>query len=249
MGLMDERVYKITPLLMQIASYAYGDIILNDFDERYYNKFHENIDSPICDVIRNCFNYIDELASNDCHHPTVLMFKDLMCGSNLYEDITNNLSYSTGNLTGELKERIIDFLNNVDEPIIEYKDSFDERLYKTLDNVKSWKDLITLFGIYGRSARESQLLVQGGFGLENTGECWIKVYGKNSRDAYYTEEFYKIIGYIEKKLDRISAYEDSDIFDALSEIKDNFEEYRAYHYEYIKSMYKEAKIFEKCHKM
>ena len=72
---------------------------------------------------------------------------------------------------------------------------------------------------------------------------------EKSKEAYYTEEFYKVIKYIEDKMSCISVYEDEDIFDMLAEIKDNFEEYRAYHNDYVKSLYKEEKIFEECHKL
>lgn len=251
MGLMDERVYKISPLLLQIADYAYGESILNDLDARYYNETGQNFDVPICTIIRNCFNYMDELVSNDCHHPTVLMFKDLMYGSNSYENIVDNMGYFAVNADPYLKENLISFLSNVDEKIIEYKDSFDGRIYNVLSNVKSWKDLLRIFGIYGRCEKERKLLVLDEFQVDSTDDAWIKSYDKKKQtvDGYNTDQFYKIMKIIEDKIDDYKYEEDEGLFDTLDGILADFSEYRAYHYEYVKSIYKEVKIFEKCHKL
>lgn len=251
MGLMDKRVYKISPLLMQIADYAYGESILNALDARYYNETRQNFDVPICTIIRNCFNYMDELVSNECHHPTVLMFKDLVYGSNSYENIVDNMGCFAVNADPYLKENLISFLSNVDEKIIEYEDGFDGIIYNALSNVKSWKDLLRLFSVYGRSEKERKLLVLDDFQVDSADEFWIKSYDKKKQtvDGYNTDQFYKIMKIIEDKIDDYKYEEDEDLFDTLYGILDDFSEYRAYHYEYVKSIYKEAKIFEKCRKL
>ena len=250
MGLMDNRVYKISPLLMQITSYAYGDGLYHDLEAMNYNENGNFFDTPIGEVMDTCCEYVMDLSCNGCNHPTILIYNNLLNGSCAYNDMVDNMSYALEYADENLQYDITDFISNVDDKILKYKEDINDIIYSELSKVKDWKDLLKLFGKYGKTSLKADMFALENYNSYCIGNFWVKYYNMNkiTGDSYFTQELHKIMKIIYDKLEN-DDYMDDDLFELLSDIYETYTSYKQIQLYYLKNDYKESKIYEKCHKM
>lgn len=258
MGLMEDRIYKITPVLDQICTYALGGTFFNDLELECIPENGLGFDAV--QVMQGCIYYMDDLLKSECKHPTVLIYNDLINGSNLYNTIMEDVSNSVELLDGDIKEKLTNFLENVDEKILKYKATSYNVVESSIQKINTKKTMLKLFGEYGRKRALTELLVATAYASYNCGNDWCKVYADKSGDPSFTLEFVNLIKLIEENLPYIEdefdyyEYDDEDedepgLCEYFNEIKEAYFLHKSVQYDYLKNSYKEARLLQKCKKM
>lgn len=139
LGLVNEKVSKITPLLKQICEYSIIKDIINNDDlsemEAYIDEDDDMLDD-IIDIVEICSQYVEELIKDDCHHPSVLLITDQINGMKSYSqfnDILNEfIELTEDNI---LEEDLLDLsIETIDRHLDILVNSFHELIIKLKNN-------------------------------------------------------------------------------------------------------------------
>ena len=247
MGLMNERIYKITPLLDEITLYAYGAAFYNIQEYEMLSE-RNNISDEVNQVMETCFNYVNSLIENDCHHPSILVYKDMVNSDCLYESMMSALSDSINYVEDEeVSNELINISCDVDNTICEFIDESYAVLAEQTEN-KSSKEILNLFGTIGRDRGMAELLLFNTAIIAPVCDTWIRFL--NGQDIVLTNKLISMIQIIDKELPYVRYGNNSEeLEDAFNNIKESYELYKCFQGDYYKNSYKEARLLEKCKKM
>lgn len=122
LGMINDRVAKVTPLLRQISSYAMIVSFIDDCDIETLrqmtgnNKLFDRVD----DIRTACADYLYDLGDDDCHNPTFKIYKALNVTALLFDEINDSLwnffrqNDSITETDKKVNDTFIDICNDVD---------------------------------------------------------------------------------------------------------------------------------------
>lgn len=262
LGLVNDNVSKITPLLKQICEYSMIKDIINTDDlsemEVYIDEDDDMLDD-IVDIVEICSQYIEELKEENCNHPSVLITNDLINGIGAYSKFNDTLSEfiettkelesqeSILNLSIETNDRILDMLPNI----------FHELVMKLKNQqITNKEELIIQMNNYCQNFINIIMLISKCNSISYIDNNYITVINNDLIHSNYNFNIFdfldnqtEIISMIEEYQEEHLYYLDSEMEDIISNIKDLYVIYKSYKYRYLKNSYKEQKLLQKCKKM
>lgn len=265
LGLVNEKVSKITPLLKQICEYSIIKDIINNEDlsemEAYIDEDDDMLDD-IIDIVEICSQYVEELIKGDCHHPSVLLITDQINGMKSYSqfnDILNEfIELTEDNI---LEEDLLDLsIETIDRHLDILVNSFHELIIKLKNNkITNKQELLFSMNNYCQNFINIMMLVS-----KNNNNCESSItYFDNNYVIVTNNDFIhpnltildildnqsEIISMVEEYQEEYSYDIDSEIDNIITNIMDRYTVYKSYKYRYLKNSYKEQKLLQKCKKM
>ena len=267
MGLLNPNIYTITPLLDQISLYALAFAFVSDaeYEDLKGEKLSFNRKYEARKVMEICYDYMNSLVDKNCMHPSVLIYRDLVTGGDLYDDMMDDIYYSFDYIKdNDIFDFLEKFINDVDGTMDEEACISDADLAK-IEKVGTSIELLKLLSIHARNVGLKKLLVSGNYTSYSEQDNWVRFY--DDYEGKLTLKFVDMAQRIQEELDNIDGdidYEDEDEVESLNDSLDDDEKwlrtffsnilfsygaYKQIQFDYLKSSYKEAKILEKCNKM
>ena len=264
MGLISNRIYRITPLLDQIALYAYGVALMAEYEYDYLEeKASLKVKDEANEVMELCFQYMLYLVDEGCMHPSVLIYKDIINGESLYTDIMDIVADSLDMLSGDIHSDFSEFLEIVDGKVEDYLYNSDTEVIEKIKEATTSKMLLKAVGEKARNLGMIRLLAASNFTSYNFDNTWVQCHidskDDNSSIAFINlmkiieENYPYIAGEYDGFSDNYSSFEYYELDNTLKENFDNIKNaymlYKQYQNDYVKNSYKEAKILKICNIM
>ena len=163
-----DYLYRVTPLLKQIAEYAMIPVILSDSEMTQIDSLLENQEETLLTSVLEftgyCHNYISRLIDYNCDHPCVRNLEYLERISSLYEEMMNTTAEIVDNVPNPLlKEEILDLYSAVDNNVYDNIDGNFDKIINKLDEykIKTVKELLAELKNFTISTFYSQSLLSG----------------------------------------------------------------------------------------
>ena len=266
LGLVDDNNCKVSLLLKQISDYALVKEVLKDEQIMDIRNSISDKNSDILydclDVVDKCYQYIDILLEENCHHPSVTNNINLVVASGLYDkmlDYINDLIMVTED---EFQEDLIDFGNKVDESLVEIPDSILENIMSFLDRglVRTSEELSLYLSNYAKNFLITRLGLKTVSVQQNIknqifyiDDCYINVMKDSRMSLGFDLKISDVLIGLSTILEKVNEYKDytNDIenLNLISDLEELYYLYESYKYRYFKDNYKEQKLLEKCKKM
>lgn len=163
-----DYLYRVTPLLKQIAEYAIIPVILSEGEMTRIDSLLENQEETLLTSVLEftgyCHNYISRLIDYNCDHPCVRNLEYMERISSLYEEMMNTTAEIIGNAPNPLlKEEILDLYSAVDNAVYDNIDGNFDKVIDKLDEykIKTVKELLAELKNFTISTFYSQSLLLG----------------------------------------------------------------------------------------
>lgn len=163
-----DYLYRVTPLLKQIAEYAMIPVILSDSEMTQIDSLLENQEETLLTSVLEftgyCHNYISRLIDYNCDHPCVRNLEYMERISSLYEEMMNTTAEIVDNVPNPLlKEEILDLYSAVDNNVYDNIDGNFDKIINKLDEykIKTVKELLAELKNFTISTFYSQSLLSG----------------------------------------------------------------------------------------
>lgn len=229
-----DYLYRVTPLLKQIAEYAIIPVILSEGEMTRIDSLLENQEETLLTSVLEftgyCHNYISRLIDYNCDHPCVRNLEYMERISSLYEEMMNTTAEIIGNAPNPLlKEEILDLYSAVDNAVYNDIDGNFDKVINKLDEykIKTVKELLAELKNFTISTFYSQSLLLRGKGysvLENN-----NIFLFNSCQV---DNLSKIIS-IASATTNLSI--DEELESLLNELLYSYQLYSSYRYYYLQS--------------
>lgn len=257
LGLINDNVIKLTPLLKQITEYALVNIVLDDEQlERIEHCFDKNnsIFKESLDLIVACYEYIITLIDENCNHPSILSFDTLNKELNLYIEFNEILNDIIELTDGFFQDDLINLGCNIDEKIFDIIDNNFDNLLNRISNgiINNKQGLILSLTNFSKSILNIIMSISKNSTIYNVDDNYVYIAGNeriasnsNITALNFLNCFISIIERVDEY--RIENY-DEDITLLIDELKEIYHLYKSYKFQYLKHDYREQKILEKVKK-
>jgi len=269
LGSMNKKVSSLTPLLKQICNYALIAAVvdgceLSDIADCFYE---DDILKNNINIIENCFQYVEILQQENCHHPSILAMINLINGLTVYTNFLEIIDELIELTEDEFQDDLIDFGTMIDDRLDEIREYLFENLINRIKKgiVTNEKELLTCLSNYTKNYLNTILLLSKNNNLyqqnENHISCFENIYINTQKrnDRINKESSLTLLkaiesfGIIIQKAEDYITYNfydmDSDIETLIGDLKEAYILYESYKYKVLKDNYKEQKLLEKCNKM
>ena len=260
LGLMNENVFKVTPLLKQISDYALIYSIINEeeLEELAACIDDEEVLEEIIEVIEACSNYVEILQQENCYHPSVLINSDIQSSITLYSEFDGSICDLMELIDGETNDDVL-----LDSSKIAIDDPQDKAdlIFETLKiNIRSGEivekeDILLGLLNYSMEFIDIVLTTSKNKQIAYQGNCYFDI---SENDRFPSDDSISLLEVLENQiliLNKVKEYED-DSFEEDEEVKETiqnileaYELYKGYKYRFLKDSYKESKILAKCKKL
>ncbi len=229
-----DYLYRVTPLLKQIAEYAIIPVILSEGEMTRIDSLLENQEETLLTSVLEftgyCHNYISRLIDYNCDHPCVrnLEYKERI--SSLYEEMMNTTAEIIGNAPNPLlKEEILDLYSAVDNAVYDNIDGNFDKVINKLDEykIKTVKELLAELKNFTINTFYSQSLLLGlkGYSFFENNNIFLF-------NSCQVDNLSKIIS-IASATTNLSI--DEELESLLNELLYSYQLYSSYRYYYLES--------------
>ena len=266
LGLVDKNNYQISSLLKQISDYALIKEVLSD--EQIIDikncLFNNNSDMlyDCLDVIDKCYQCVNILLEDNCHHPSINNNINLTVASGLYDVILDYINYLILKTDDNFQEDLIEFGNKIDDSLIEIPESILETIFLILERglVKNSQELLLYLSNYAKNFLITRLGIKTISIQQNIknqisyiDDCYINFIKDSNIHLGFDLKTSEVIIGLSSILEKANKYKDYssdiEILDLIDELEEAYYLYESYKYRYLKDSYKEQKLLEKCKKM
>lgn len=229
-----DYLYRVTPLLKQIAEYAMIPVILSDSEMTQIDSLLENQEETLLTSVLEftgyCHNYISRLIDYNCDHPCVRNLEYMERISSLYEEMMNTTAEIIGNAPNPLlKEEILDLYSAVDNAVYDNIDGNFDKVINKLDEykIKTVKELLAELKNFTISTFYSQSLLLGlkGYSFFENNNIFLF-------NSCQVDNLSKIIS-IASATTNLSI--DEELESLLNELLYSYQLYSSYRYYYLQS--------------
>lgn len=227
-------LYRVTPLLKQIAEYAIIPVILSEGEMTRIDSLLENQEETLLTSVLEftgyCHNYISRLIDYNCDHPCVRNLEYMERISSLYEEMMNTTAEIIGNAPNPLlKEEILDLYSAVDNAVYNDIDGNFDKVINKLDEykIKTVKELLAELKNFTISTFYSQSLLLGlkGYSFFENNNIFLF-------NSCQVDNLSKIIS-ITSATTNLSI--DEELESLLNELLYSYQLYSSYRYYYLES--------------
>ena len=227
-------LYRVTPLLKQIAEYAIIPVILSEGEMTRIDSLLENQEETLLTSVLEftgyCHNYISRLIDYNCDHPCVRNLEYMERISSLYEEMMNTTAEIIGNAPNPLlKEEILDLYSAVDNAVYNDIDGNFDKVINKLDEykIKTVKELLAELKNFTFSTFYSQSLLLGlkGYSFFENNNIFLF-------NSCQVDNLSKIIS-IASATTNLSI--DEELESLLNELLYSYQLYSSYRYYYLQS--------------
>lgn len=227
-------LYRVTPLLKQIAEYAIIPVILSEGEMTRIDSLLENQEETLLTSVLEftgyCHNYISRLIDYNCDHPCVRNLEYMERISSLYEEMMNTTAEIIGNAPNPLlKEEILDLYSAVDNAVYNDIDGNFDKVINKLDEykIKTVKELLAELKNFTISTFYSQSLLLGlkGYSFFENNNIFLF-------NSCQVDNLSKIIS-IASATTNLSI--DEELESLLNELLYSYQLYSSYRYYYLES--------------
>lgn len=227
-------LYRVTPLLKQIAEYAMIPVILSDSEMTQIDSLLENQEETLLTSVLEftgyCHNYISRLIDYNCDHPCVRNLEYMERISSLYEEMMNTTAEIVDNVPNPLlKEEILDLYSAVDNNVYDNIDGNFDKIINKLDEykIKTVKELLAELKNFTISTFYSQSLLSGvkGYSFFENNNIFLF-------NSCQVDNLSKIIS-IASATTNLSI--DEELESLLNELLYSYQLYSSYRYYYLQS--------------
>lgn len=246
LGLINNHVAKITPLISQLVKYAMIMEILTDEEQKDLSTTFEQIDdslySKVFTHINLCNSYVRDLIDKGCKHPSILKIMDIEKGIFTYDEIQESICMLIPEHNDKFFERLLDLSGDFDESIL----SINYEQFKALLDIVESYQMTSPIELLKKLSKYTNKKALDLMSLQNYN---FPVFDWCYRDVCFCINKYPLL--LGDALKEIAEYEiyDEDLYEILEYIKEAYNLYNSYRYSYIKNDYKENWLLEKCKKM
>ena len=229
-----DYLYRVTPLLKQIAEYAIIPVILSEGEMTRIDSLLENQEETLLTSVLEftgyCHNYISRLIDYNCDHPCVRNLEYMERISSLYEEMMNTTAEIIGNAPNPLlKEEILDLYSAVDNAVYNDIDGNFDKVINKLDEykIKTVKELLAELKNFTISTFYSQSLLLGlkGYSFFENNNIFLF-------NSCQVDNLSKIIS-IASATTNLSI--DEELESLLNELLYSYQLYSSYRYYYLES--------------
>ena len=229
-----DYLYRVTPLLKQIAEYAIIPVILSEGEMTRIDSLLENQEETLLTSVLEftgyCHNYISRLIDYNCDHPCVRNLEYMERISSLYEEMMNTTAEIIGNAPNPLlKEEILDLYSTVDNAVYNDIDGNFDKVINKLDEykIKTVKELLAELKNFTISTFYSQSLLLGlkGYSFFENNNIFLF-------NSCQVDNLSKIIS-ITSATTNLSI--DEELESLLNELLYSYQLYSSYRYYYLES--------------
>lgn len=229
-----DYLYRVTPLLKQIAEYAIIPVILSEGEMTRIDSLLENQEETLLTSVLEftgyCHNYISRLIDSNCDHPCVRNLEYMERISSLYEEMMNTTAEIIGNAPNPLlKEEILDLYSAVDNAVYDNIDGNFDKVIDKLDEykIKTVKELLAELKNFTISTFYSQSLLLGlkGYSFFENNNIFLF-------NSCQVDNLSKIIS-IASATTNLSI--DEELESLLNELLYSYQLYSSYRYYYLES--------------
>lgn len=229
-----DYLYRVTPLLKQIAEYAIIPVILSEGEMTRIDSLLENQEETLLTSVLEftgyCHNYISRLIDYNCDHPCVRNLEYMERISSLYEEMMNTTAEIIGNAPNPLlKEEILDLYSAVDNAVYDNIDGNFDKVINKLDEykIKTVKELLAELKNFTISTFYSQSLLLGlkGYSFFENNNIFLF-------NSCQVDNLSKIIS-IASATTNLSI--DEELESLLNELLYSYQLYSSYRYYYLES--------------
>lgn len=229
-----DYLYRVTPLLKQIAEYAIIPVILSEGEMTRIDSLLENQEETLLTSVLEftgyCHNYISRLIDYNCDHPCVRNLEYMERISSLYEEMMNTTAEIIGNAPNPLlKEEILDLYSTVDNAVYNDIDGNFDKVINKLDEykIKTVKELLAELKNFTISTFYSQSLLLGlkGYSFFENNNIFLF-------NSCQVDNLSKIIS-IASATTNLSI--DEELESLLNELLYSYQLYSSYRYYYLES--------------
>ena len=229
-----DYLYRVTPLLKQIAEYAIIPVILSEGEMTRIDSLLENQEETLLTSVLEftgyCHNYISRLIDYNCDHPCVRNLEYMERISSLYEVMMNTTAEIIGNAPNPLlKEEILDLYSAVDNAVYNDIDGNFDKVINKLDEykIKTVKELLAELKNFTISTFYSQSLLLGlkGYSFFENNNIFLF-------NSCQVDNLSKIIS-IASATTNLSI--DEELESLLNELLYSYQLYSSYRYYYLES--------------
>ena len=230
----EDYLYRVTPLLKQIAEYAIIPVILSDSEITQIDSLLENQEETLLTSVLEftgyCHSYISRLIGYNCNHPCVRNLEYMERISNLYENMMNTTAEIVNNEPNPLlKEEILDLYSAIDNAVYDNIDGNFDKVVNKLDEykIKTVKELLAELKNFTINTFYSQSLLSGVKGYSAFENNNIFLFNSSQVD-----NLSKIIS-IASATTKLSI--NKELESLLNELLYNYQLYSSYRYYYLES--------------
>lgn len=229
-----DYLYRVTPLLKQIAEYAMIPVTLSDSEITQIDSLLENQEETLLTSVLEftgyCHNYISRLIDYNCDHPCVRNLEYMERISSLYEEMMNTTAEIVDNVPNPLlKEEILDLYSAVDNNVYDNIDGNFDKIINKLDEykIKTVKELLAELKNFTISTFYSQSLLSGvkGYSFFENNNIFLF-------NSCQVDNLSKIIS-IASATTNLSI--DEELESLLNELLYSYQLYSSYRYYYLQS--------------
>lgn len=229
-----DYLYRVTPLLKQIAEYAIIPVILSEGEMTQIDSLLENQEETLLTSVLEftgyCHNYISRLIDYNCDHPCVRNLEYMERISSLYEEMMNTTAEIIGNAPNPLlKEEILDLYSAVDNAVYNDIDGNFDKVINKLDEykIKTVKELLAELKNFTISTFYCQSLLSGvkGYSFFENNNIFLF-------NSCQVDNLSKIIS-IASATTNLSI--DEELESLLNELLYSYQLYSSYRYYYLQS--------------
>lgn len=229
-----DYLYRVTPLLKQIAEYAMIPVTLSDSEITQIDSLLENQEETLLTSVLEftgyCHNYISRLIDYNCDHPCVRNLEYMERISSLYEEMMNTTAEIVDNVPNPLlKEEILDLYSAVDNNVYDNIDGNFDKIINKLDEykIKTVKELLAELKNFTISTFYSQSLLSGvkGYSFFENNNIFLF-------NSCQVDNLSKIIS-IASATNNLSI--DEELESLLNELLYSYQLYSSYRYYYLQS--------------
>lgn len=271
LGLMNDKVSRITPLLKQICDYALITVILTEDEIERIDSYIDEDDNMFTDsseIIEICYQYLLLLQQENCHHPSVLIALDLIAGLNYYNEFNASVVELIKITDDEFQDNLIDFGTVVDDNLIEIPEMLFECIINKLSKgiITSKEELLLNLSNYARNYLNTIMLISKNISIYQNqkksnstlcvGNSYVHIFPNERINQNYDLTLIEAINSFATIMQSIEEYEedhyyqmDSEVEELIEELKESYSLYESFKYKFFKNSYKEEKLLEKCKKM
>lgn len=245
LGLINDKVCKVTPLLSQLTSYAIIPAFIYPYEYEELKEYsNEIIFDEAEEVFQASFEYAIMMFDYGCKHPSILNFKNLINISDCYEVIMDKLSLLMKNekVDKEITGLINDFMVTVDDKVINKSDDLLDNEREKLASIGSSYDLLSSFSDCAFQIAFNKTMLSDEFRYYYINNNWIR-YAKNDYDSVMLFDIVSKLSNYKKNCGNDGILSD------ISILEEAYYLLKSYQCDYLRNNYKEYKMLEKCKKM
>lgn len=267
LGFINDKVSRVTPLLKQICDYALIAAIVNDEQLTQIDKCIDEDDTMLnesINIIENCFQYVQILEQENCHHPSILNMTNLIKGIVKYSNFNDIIIKLIELVDDEFQDDLIDFGTIVDDELTGITDYYFDYFIDELENqmITNKKELLLGLSNYAINFCNTIMLISNNSGMRTNNivcydDNYINVFKNNSKiNQKFDLTIFKGLNSFATIVQKIENYEienfysiDSYVYELIEDLKTSYALYQFYKYKNLKDSYKEMRLLEKCKKM